>query len=194
VSLLQTLSRNSQFFSVGPFSSNVRVNPVNSWNGHNSFEQIFPSYSGHVTILQPRRLFLLNLLFRKEPFKMLIGNIGWLNIAEVCLFVCLLEQNPKNWLIIVFITWNSNLVPLLEGLCTSNPCRFGFSVFWVFAGIESTTSGLRYHFTSSHYTPPPVGREVNPLGVATPRINPLLAEAQKGIYPLHSPEEWKVTQ
>jgi len=24
---------------------------------------------------------------------------------------------------IAFITWNSNLVPLLEGLCTSNPCE-----------------------------------------------------------------------
>ena len=44
--------------------------------------------------------------------------------------------------LIAFITCNSNLVPLLEGLCISNPYRFDFLGFWVFAGIESTTSGL----------------------------------------------------
>ena len=27
---------------------------------------------------------------------------------------------------IAFMTRNSNLVPLLEGLCSSNPCRFEF--------------------------------------------------------------------
>ena len=48
----------------------------------------------------------------------------------------------KHWLMIAFIIWNSNAVPLLEGRCTSNPCRFEFSVFWIFAGIEPTTSGL----------------------------------------------------
>ena len=41
-----------------------------------------------------------------------------------------------------FITCYSNLVPLLEGLCSSNLCRFEFSIFGVFAGIEPTTSGL----------------------------------------------------
>ena len=41
---------------------------------------------------------------------------------------------------IAFVTCKSNLVPLLEGLCSSNPCRFEFSVFEVFAGIEPTTS------------------------------------------------------
>ena len=46
------------------------------------------------------------------------------------------------WLMIAFITCNSSLVPLLEGLCNSNPYRFESSVFWVFAGIEPTTSGL----------------------------------------------------
>ena len=30
---------------------------------------------------------------------------------------------------IAFVIRNSNLVPLLESLCTSNPCRFEFSVF-----------------------------------------------------------------
>ena len=33
---------------------------------------------------------------------------------------------------IAFITCKSSLVPLLEGLCTSNPCRFEFSVFFEF--------------------------------------------------------------
>ena len=33
------------------------------------------------------------------------------------------------WFIIAFITWNSNLVPLLEGLCRSNSCRFEFPFF-----------------------------------------------------------------
>ena len=47
-----------------------------------------------------------------------------------------------DWLMIAFITWNSSLVPLLEGLCSSNPCRFEFSVFWVFARIKQTTQGL----------------------------------------------------
>jgi len=35
---------------------------------------------------------------------------------------------------IAFIICNSSLVPLLEGLRSANPCRFGFSVFRVFAG------------------------------------------------------------
>jgi len=43
-------------------------------------------------------------------------------------------------LMIALITWNSNFV--LEGLCTSNPFRCEFSVFWGFAGIAPTTSGL----------------------------------------------------
>jgi len=46
------------------------------------------------------------------------------------------------WLMIAFITCNSSLVPLLEGLYSSSPCRFDFSVFWVFATIERMTSGL----------------------------------------------------
>jgi len=32
-------------------------------------------------------------------------------------------------MIIAFITWNSHLVPLIEGLSGSNPCRFDFLVF-----------------------------------------------------------------
>ena len=52
------------------------------------------------------------------------------------------EWNFLICLTIAFITCNSNLVPLFEGLCSSNPCRLEFSVLWVFAGIEPTTSGL----------------------------------------------------
>ena len=44
--------------------------------------------------------------------------------------------------VIAHINWNSNLVPLLEGLSTWNLCRFEFSVFGDFAGIGPTTSEL----------------------------------------------------
>jgi len=39
--------------------------------------------------------------------------------------------------LIAFITWNSNLEPLLEGLYSwlGNPCRFEFTVAWGFAGF-----------------------------------------------------------
>jgi len=46
------------------------------------------------------------------------------------------------WLIIAFITWNSKLVPLLEGLCSLNPCKFEILFFGGFAGIEPSTSGV----------------------------------------------------
>jgi len=52
------------------------------------------------------------------------------------------KYGHPGWLMIAFITWNSNLVPLLVGLCSSNPCRFEFSVFGLFAGFEATTSRL----------------------------------------------------
>ena len=42
------------------------------------------------------------------------------NCIYICKYICLM---------IAFITCNSNLVPLLEGLCSSNPCRFEFSIF-----------------------------------------------------------------
>jgi len=45
------------------------------------------------------------------------SEIGWnLKIGEICNLV------ESDSLLIAFITWNSNLVPWLEGLCTSNPC------------------------------------------------------------------------
>jgi len=48
----------------------------------------------------------------------------------------------ENWLMIAFITRNSNLVPLLEGLCSSNPCRFDFSGFLGFCRNRTTTSSF----------------------------------------------------
>jgi len=51
-----------------------------------------------------------------------------------------LAKSPSRWLIdwlmIAFIIWNSTLIPLLKGLCNSNPCKFEFSVFWIFIGIS----------------------------------------------------------
>ena len=59
----------------------------------------------------------------------------WTALRVLRSSVCL--DSLGDWLMIAFIIiWNSNLVPLLEGLSTSNPCRIEFSFFWVFAGIE----------------------------------------------------------
>ena len=49
-------------------------------------------------------------------------------ITQLCVATCAFCGS----LLFAFITWNSNLVPLLEGLCTSNPCSFEFSVFGEF--------------------------------------------------------------
>jgi len=45
------------------------------------------------------------------------------------------------WLMIAFITCKSSLVPLLEGLCTSNPCRFESSVF--FSALRPSHNGSK---------------------------------------------------
>jgi len=59
----------SEFSVLGTFPSNVSVNPVISWNGHNSFQRIFPSNSRYFTTLQARGLLLSRFFSRKEPFK-----------------------------------------------------------------------------------------------------------------------------
>ena len=64
------------------------------------------------------------------------------SLESRCIFSPLSFPLLSDCFIIAFITWNSNLVPLLEGPCSSNPCRFECSVFWGFSGIEPTTSGL----------------------------------------------------
>jgi len=53
-------------------------------------------------------------------------------------------------LIVAFITWNSNLVPLLEGLWSSNTCRFDFAVFWQSCALTNWAS-----FTLSRIWNPP---------------------------------------
>jgi len=52
-------------------------------------------------------------------------------------------------MIIAFITWNSNFVPLIEGLCSSNPYRFEFSGF---GERVCTTCSLYYVrvYTNTH--------------------------------------------
>ena len=47
-----------------------------------------------------------------------------------------------DWLMIALITWNSNLVPLFEGLCSSNPCRFVSSVFLGFCQNRNDDLGI----------------------------------------------------
>jgi len=65
-----------------------------------------------------------------------------LTTKDLCPGGCVVWTGPKffrphswgsliDWLI-AFITWNSNLVPLLEGLWSLNTCRFDFSVFGIF--------------------------------------------------------------
>ena len=46
------------------------------------------------------------------------------------------EKERVVMMIIVFTTWNSEWIPLIESLCNWNPYRFDFSVF---GGIEPTT-------------------------------------------------------
>jgi len=59
----------SEFWVLGTFSSNVEVNSVNSWNGHNSFQRIFPLKFSEFYNTSTSGAFLLMFLFRKEPFK-----------------------------------------------------------------------------------------------------------------------------
>ena len=44
--------------------------------------------------------------------------------------------------IVAFITWNSNLLPLLKGLCSSNPCRFELTVFFLMGVCRNWTDDL----------------------------------------------------
>ena len=50
VSRFSELSWEFEFW--GSFSSNVKVNPVFSWKGQNSFQRLFPPYSQHFTTPQ----------------------------------------------------------------------------------------------------------------------------------------------
>ena len=52
-----------------------------------------------------------------------------------------MNQSICSWLLLLFET--VKLVPLLEGLCTSNPCRFEFSGFLSFCRNRTDNPGLR---------------------------------------------------
>jgi len=54
-------------------------------------------------------------------------------VCAVAFYKC--DVGNACWLMIAFITCNSHLVPLLEGLCSSNPGSFEFSVS-VCASVE----------------------------------------------------------
>ena len=54
---------------------------------------------------------------------------------------------------IAFITRNSNLVPLLKGLCSSHPCKFELLVFWGFAGNTAHVGDLYQAADSSFLQP-----------------------------------------
>ena len=59
----------------------------------------------------------------------LCRNKNNINRTNLIRLLFLVRPGRYAWLMIAFIIWNSNLVPLLEGLCSSNPCRFEFSAF-----------------------------------------------------------------
>jgi len=51
--------------------------------------------------------------------------------------MCVLHANRvESLMMIVFVTFDGNLGPLIEGLCSSNPCEFENSVL---DAIEPTT-------------------------------------------------------
>ena len=94
----------------------------------------------HQIASSPWVLYFLNPSWRPRSFQ-----VSWRLKCTICIIEWKQINNRVNlsdWLMIAFITCNSSLGPLLEGLCSSNPCRFEFSIFWVVAGIEPTTSGL----------------------------------------------------
>ena len=100
-----------------------------------------PDFEAFFLEKRPWKCFSTNVLIR--------GEMNPLHKHKVMSVGYQVKQNFKSrswklvyWLMIAFITCKSSLVPLLEGLCTSNPCRCEFSIFWVFAGVEPTTSGL----------------------------------------------------
>ena len=118
----------SDFLRIRTFSSNVKVNPVFLEMDTTHFTGFFLSNSRHFTIRQPRVLFLSDFFFKKshssdcEKYWLTV----WLKIPMGDLWI---RSIAPDWLMIAFITSNNNLVPLLEVLCSSNPCRFEFS-FW----------------------------------------------------------------
>ena len=88
---------------------------------------------------------------------------GWSQESSVeCMRWCLVVP-LHGWLMIAFITCNSNLVPLLDGLCSSNPCRF--EVLSMGAVPQPGNLGLVCHFIC----------HTAKLGVVTRLRRPLVA-------------------
>ena len=76
------------------------------------------------------------------------------------------QTREASMMIIAFITWNSNLVPLIEGLCNSNSYRFEFLVL---CGIKPTTLGLTVPRSDQLSYVDSSGSQMTLLCVAYPR-------------------------
>jgi len=68
---------------------------------------------------------------RSLPSSWFNSSLGKVASRILCDFWALATPGCA-WLMIAFVTRNSNLVPLFESLCSSNPCRFEILVFWRF--------------------------------------------------------------
>ena len=68
---LDSWNFSSEFWVLGNFSSNVKINPEISWNGHNSFQRIFPFKFSAFYYTSALGAFPFIFLFLKEPFKCL---------------------------------------------------------------------------------------------------------------------------
>jgi len=55
-----------------------------------------------------------------------------IHMHDIYIYICIYIHV----MMIAFITFNSSLLPLIEGVCSSNPCEFEFSVL---DGIEPAT-------------------------------------------------------
>ena len=62
------------------------------------------------------------------------------------------KYTNTHWLMIAFITCDGNLVLLLEGLCSSNPCRLEFYILYMFTYIHTSDSiSSQQVLASQHY-------------------------------------------
>jgi len=104
---------------------------------------------------------------------------------STCIVTSKEHQNDKagDCLMIAFITCNSNLVPLLEGLCSSNPCRFEFSIFWVSANIVHSAVAFELEETN---TGPVRGVQMHLLNIFTSFPEYSIASTYKSILITHT--------
>ena len=112
-----------------------------------------------------KRLFLDEVQQQQNSPKMLpstryqrhLFESTWLTPPKETVRILLNHALRADWLMIAFITWNGNLVPLLEGLYSSNPCRFKSSDFWFLLESNRRPRNWQFRaltnwasFTSSH--------------------------------------------